>query len=148
MRYGDFGCNFIGDFDGSSRKNCVCGQLLILFVPVAQVVGMPMGIVTAMATAIVVAVTRVNCVEVIHTKTILCYDDTMMRHRDSACTEIGGQLKRWYWPWGRKTIFNCRPKCQSLSNFRSKWLEYPTLWCRTPPPFRKGVVATVTALAA
>ena len=64
--YCDFRCNFIGDFDGSSRKNCVCGQLLILLVPVAQVVGMPMGIVTAMATAIVVAVTRVNCVEVIH----------------------------------------------------------------------------------
>ena len=57
---GDFRCNFIGDFDGSSRKNCVCGQLLILFVPVAQVVGMPMGIVTAMATAIVVAVTWVK----------------------------------------------------------------------------------------
>ena len=75
---------------------------------------MPMGIVTAMATAIVVAVTGVNCVEVIHKKAILCYDDTMMRHRDSACTEIGRQLKRWYWPWGRKTIFNCRPKCQSL----------------------------------
>ena len=53
-----------------------------------------MGIVTAMATAIVVAVKRVNCVEVIHTKAILCYYDTMMRHRDSACTEIGGQLKR------------------------------------------------------
>ena len=55
---------------------------------------MPMGIGTAMATAIVVAVTRVNCVEVIRTKAILCYDDTMMRHRDSTCTEIGGQLKR------------------------------------------------------
>ena len=54
---------------------------------------MPMGIVTAMTTAIVVAVTRVNCVEVIHTKALLCYDDTMMRHWDSACTEIGGQLK-------------------------------------------------------
>ena len=75
---------------------------------------MPMRIVTAIATAIVMAVTGVNCVEVIHTKAILCYDDTMMRHRDSACTEIGGQLKRWYWPWDRKTIFNCRPKCQSL----------------------------------
>ena len=35
--FGDFRCNFIGDFDGSSRKNYVCGQLLILFVPVAQV---------------------------------------------------------------------------------------------------------------
>ena len=56
---------------------------------------MPMGIVTALATAIFVAVTGVNCVEVIHTKAILCYDDTMMRHWDSACTEIGGQLKRW-----------------------------------------------------
>ena len=33
---------------------------------------MPMGIVTAMAAAIVVAVTRVNCVEVIHTEAILC----------------------------------------------------------------------------
>ena len=33
---------------------------------------MPMGIVTAMATAIVVAVTMVNCVEVIHTEVILC----------------------------------------------------------------------------
>ena len=88
--------NFIGDFDGSSRKNCVCGHLLILFVPVPQVVGV--GIVTAMATAIVVAVTGINCVEVIHMKAILCYDDTMMRHCDCACTEIGGQLKRWYWP--------------------------------------------------
>ena len=78
--YGDFRCNFIGDFDGSSRKNCACGQLLILFVPVTQVVGMPMGIVTAMARAIVVAVTGVNCVEVIHTKAILCYDDTITRH--------------------------------------------------------------------
>ena len=87
---GYFRCNFIGDFDGSSRKNCVCGQLLILFVPIAQAVGMPMGIVTAMTTAIVVAMTRVNCVEAIHTKAILCYDDTMMRHWDSACTEIGG----------------------------------------------------------
>ena len=57
---------------------------------------MPMGIVTAMATANVVAVTGVNCVEVIHTKAILCYDDTMMRHWDSDCTEIGRQLKRWY----------------------------------------------------
>ena len=56
---------------------------------------MPMGIVTALATAIFVAVTGVNCVEVIHTKAILCYDDTMMRHWDSACTEIGEQLKRW-----------------------------------------------------
>ena len=72
------------------------------------------GIVTAMTTAIVVAVTRVNCVEVIHTKALLCYDDTLMRHWDSACTEIGGQLKRWYWPWSRKMLFNCRPKCQSL----------------------------------
>ena len=92
----------------------------ILFVPVAQVVGMPMGIVTAMATAIVVAVTRVNCVEVIHTEAILCKDDTMMRHRDSACTEIGWQLKRWYWSWGRKTIFNCRPKCQSLCSISAQ----------------------------
>ena len=83
---------------------------------------MPMGIVTAMATAIVVTVTGVNCVEVMHTKAILGYDDTMMRYRDGACTEIGGQLKRWYWPW-----------------------------CRTyaaDPTLRKGVVATVTALAA
>ena len=102
------------NFDGFSRKICICRQLLILFVPVAQVVGIPMGIVTAIATAIVVTVTGVNCVEVIHTKAILRSDDTMMRHWDSACTEIGGQLKRWYWPWGRKTIFNCRPKCQSL----------------------------------
>ena len=70
---------------------------------------MPMHIVTAIATAIVVAVTGVNFVEVIHTKAIFCYDDTMMRHQDSACTEIGGQLKRWYWPWD-----NCRPKCRSL----------------------------------
>ena len=31
---------------------------------------MPMGTVTAMATAIVVAVTRVNCVEVMNTKGI------------------------------------------------------------------------------
>ena len=53
---------------------------------------------TAMATAIVVAVTGINCVEVIHMEAILCYDDTMMRHCDCACTEIGGQLKRWYWP--------------------------------------------------
>ena len=103
------------NFDGSSRTNCVCHrQLQILFVPVAQVVGIPMGIVTEMATAIVVAVTGVNYVEVIHMKAIWCYDETMMRHWDSACTEIGGQLKRWYGPLGRKTIFNCRPKCQSL----------------------------------
>ena len=73
-----------------------------------------MGIVTAMATAIVVEVTGVNCVKVIHKKAISYFDDTMMRHLDSACTEIGGQLKRWYWPLGRKTIFNRKPKCQSL----------------------------------
>ena len=41
---------------------------------------------TAIATAIAVAVTGVNCVEVIHAKAILCSDDRMMRHRDSACT--------------------------------------------------------------
>ena len=58
---------------------------------------MPMGIVTVMATAIVMVVTGVNCVEVIHMKAILCYDDMMMRHWDSAYTEIGGQLKRWYY---------------------------------------------------
>ena len=96
---------------------------MILFVPVAQV-GIPMKIVTAMATAIVVAVTGANCVEVIHTKAILCYDD-MMRHWDSACTEIGGQLKHWYCSYLQAKISKSTP------NFRSKWLEYPTLWCHT-----------------
>ena len=118
------------------------------FISVAQVVGMPMGIVTAMATAIVVAVTGVNCVEVIHTKAILCYDDTMMRHWDSACTEIGGQLKRWYWPWGQENNIQLQAKMsKSMPKLRSKWLEYPTLWCRTyliiahvwgvPPPLTR-----------
>ena len=54
-----------------------------------------MGIVRAMAIVIVVAVTGINCMEVIHTKAILCYDDTMMRHWHRAYTEIGGYLKRW-----------------------------------------------------
>ena len=60
----NFRCPLVGRF-------AFVRQLLILFVPVAQVVGIPMGIVTAIATAIVVAVTGVNCVEVIHTKAIL-----------------------------------------------------------------------------
>ena len=97
---------------------------MILFVPVAQV-GIPMKIVTAMSMAIVVAVTGVNCVEVIHMKAILCYDDTMMIHWDSACTGIGGQLKRWYCSYLQAKI------SKSMPNFRSKWLEYPTLWCHT-----------------
>ena len=87
-----------------------------------------MGIVTALATAIFVAVTGVNCVEVIHTKAILCYDDTMMRHWKALALKLASNSNAGLALGQENDIQLPAKMSKSMPNFRSKWLEYPILF--------------------